>query len=145
MAHAARGRAERNRDQSQSRQAKGKAPARTVAPADENDGPQPEISPAPNTTKKLAIHWEGAHSARTSRLIAWCKANDDARIKLFSDSVKDAKEQGRKKKQSGTPKETYYSQLANAIFSNNEDPEVRLLFQTKPSALIKPVQTQFGM
>ncbi|KAG2335471.1 hypothetical protein BDR05DRAFT_852721, partial [Suillus weaverae] len=81
---------------------------------------------------------------RTSRLIAWCKANDDARIKLFSDSVKDAKEQGRKKKQSGSPKEMYYAQLANAIFSNDEDPEVRLLFQTSPSALIKPVQTRFG-
>ncbi|KAG2142016.1 hypothetical protein BD769DRAFT_1316937, partial [Suillus cothurnatus] len=76
-------------------------------------------------------------SACTSQLIAWCKANNDAHIKLFSDSVKDAKEQGRKKKQSGTPKETYYSQLANAIFSNDEDPEVWLLFQTKPGALIK--------
>ncbi|KAG1908667.1 uncharacterized protein F5891DRAFT_1180202 [Suillus fuscotomentosus] len=45
---------------------------------------------------------------------------------------------------SGTLKETYYSQLANAIFSNDEDPEVRRLFQTKPGALIKPVQTRFG-
>jgi hypothetical protein len=55
--------------------------------------------------------------------------------------VKDAKQQGRKKKQSGPPKETYYSQLANAIFLNNEDPEVWLLFQTKLGTLIKPVQT----
>ncbi|KAG1826385.1 hypothetical protein DFJ58DRAFT_738457 [Suillus subalutaceus] len=67
-------------------------------------GLQPVISPAPNTKNKLAIHWEGAYSARTSRLIAWCKANDDACIKLFSDSVKDAKEQGRKKKQSAAQK-----------------------------------------
>ncbi|KAG2337325.1 hypothetical protein BDR05DRAFT_1005139 [Suillus weaverae] len=37
--------------------------------------------------------------------------------------MKDAKEQGRKKKQSGSPKETYYAQLANAIFLNDEDPE----------------------
>ncbi|KAG2055257.1 hypothetical protein BDR06DRAFT_847256, partial [Suillus hirtellus] len=78
----------------------------------------------------------------TSWLIAWCKTNDDACIKLFSISVKDAKDQGRKKKQSSTPKETYYSQLTNAIFSNDEDPEVQCLFQTKPGALIKPVQTQ---
>ncbi|KAG1855181.1 hypothetical protein DFJ58DRAFT_727620 [Suillus subalutaceus] len=89
----------------------------------QDDGLQPVISPAPNTKKKLAIHWEGAYSAHTSRLIAWCKANDDARIKLFSDSVKDAKDKGRKKKQSAAPKETCYSQLANAIFSNDEDPE----------------------
>ncbi|KAG2048439.1 hypothetical protein BDR06DRAFT_1013004 [Suillus hirtellus] len=135
---------EGNRGQTQSRRAKEKAPASTVAPADEDDGPQPEISPAPNTTKKLAIHWEGAYSACTSWLIAWCKTNDDAHIKLFSDSVKDAKDQGRKKKQSSTPKETYYLQLTNAIFSNDEDPEVWRLFQTKPGALIKPVQTWFG-
>ncbi|KAG1787611.1 uncharacterized protein HD556DRAFT_1210110, partial [Suillus plorans] len=75
----------------------------------------------------------------TSRLIAWCKSNDDECIKLFSDSVKDTKDQGRKKKQSGTPKETYYLQLANAIFSNDEDPEVRRLFRTKPGTLIKLV------
>jgi hypothetical protein len=78
---------------------------------------QPEISSTPNISKKLAIHSEGAYSARTSRLIAWCKANDDAlHIKLFLDSVKDAKDQGRKKKPSATTKETYYSQLANFIF-----------------------------
>ncbi|KAG1866728.1 hypothetical protein F4604DRAFT_1928015 [Suillus subluteus] len=96
MAQAARGQAEGNHGQSQSRQAKGKAPACTVAPADKDDGPQPEISPASNTTKKLAVHWEGAHSTCTSQLIAWCRANNDAYIKLFSDSVKDAKEIKRK-------------------------------------------------
>ncbi|KAG0695196.1 hypothetical protein DFH29DRAFT_814433, partial [Suillus ampliporus] len=65
------------------------------------------------------------------------------KIKLFSDSVKDAKEKGRKKKQSGTPKETYYLQLIHAVFKNNEDPETRLLFEQSPQVFIKPVQTQF--
>ncbi|KAG2054278.1 hypothetical protein BDR06DRAFT_884472, partial [Suillus hirtellus] len=77
------------------------------------------------------------------RLIAWCKANNDACIKLFLDSVKDVKDQGRKKKQSGIPKETYYLQLASSIFSNDEDPETQLLFSQNPNAFIKPVQTQF--
>ncbi|KAG2064503.1 hypothetical protein BDR04DRAFT_987844, partial [Suillus decipiens] len=86
-----------------------------------------------------------SNSACTSWLIAWCKTNDDAHIKLFLDSVKDAMNKGRKKKQSGTPKETYYLQLASLIFSNDEDPETWLLFSQNPNAFIKPVQTQFGM
>ncbi|KAG1764279.1 hypothetical protein EV702DRAFT_938832, partial [Suillus placidus] len=76
-------------------------------------------------------------SAHTSRLIAWCRDNEDAHIKLFSDSVKDAKDQDRKKKQSGTPKETYYLQLAGSIFANNEDPEMRLLFQQNPKVCFR--------
>ena len=40
------------------------------------------------------IQWEKWYSARTTRLIEWCKLNDDARIKLFSDLAKDAKEEG---------------------------------------------------
>ncbi|KAG2355347.1 hypothetical protein BDR07DRAFT_1491371 [Suillus spraguei] len=55
-------------------------------------------------------------------------------------SVKDAKDQGRKKKQSGVPKETYYLQLAGSVFANDEDPEMRLLFKQNPKAFIKPVQ-----
>jgi len=104
-----------------------------------------EMGPAVGTgTSRRNIIWEGTRSHRTSRLIAWCKANDDAHIKLFSDSGKDAKEQGRKKKQSGTPKETYYLQLADAVFSNDEDPEVRLLFQKDRKSFINPVQSRFG-
>ncbi|KAG0708411.1 hypothetical protein DFH29DRAFT_773746, partial [Suillus ampliporus] len=81
----------------------------------------------------------------TSRLLTWCKDDEDACIKLFSNSVKDAKEQGRKKKQSGTSKDTYYMQLAQAIFnSNDKDPQVRCLFNKNPKSFIKPVQTRFG-
>jgi hypothetical protein len=120
--------------------AKGKSCA---IPSVDEDGQ--EMGPAVGTgTSKKNITWEKNHSHRTSWLIAWCKANDDARIKLFSDSGKDAKEQGRKKKQSGTSKDTYYLQLANTIFSNDEDPEVQLLFQNDPKSFIKPIQSRFG-
>jgi hypothetical protein len=59
--------------------------------------------------------------------------------------VKNAKDQGRKKKQSGILREAYYLQLVTSIFSNDEDPETQLLFSQNPNAFIKPVQTQFGM
>ncbi|KAG1831535.1 hypothetical protein EV424DRAFT_1314251, partial [Suillus variegatus] len=87
----------------------------------------------------LPFQWRRGrgYSARTSQLIAWCKANNDAHIKLFSDSVKDAKDQGRKKKQSGTLKETYYLQLVSSIFSNDEDPETRLLFSQNPNVCFR--------
>lgn len=91
--------------QSQHASAKGKAPVGTIASVDEDNTLQITSSAAPpaNTTRK-PIQWEKAHSAHTSRLIAWCRDNEDSRIKLFLDSVKDAKDQGRKKKQSGIPK-----------------------------------------
>ncbi|KAG2737535.1 hypothetical protein P692DRAFT_20823711 [Suillus brevipes Sb2] len=80
-----------------------------------------------DTVKTCTIHWEGIRSARTERLLAWCKENDDARIKLFSDSAKDAKEQGRRKKQSGSLRDVVYSQVAHAVFSNDEDLESQLI------------------
>ncbi|KAG1722269.1 hypothetical protein EDB19DRAFT_1958570 [Suillus lakei] len=73
--------------------------------------------------KKCTIHWEGVRGARTECLLAWCKENEDACIKLFSDFAKDAKEQGWKKKQSGTSRDIFYSQVAQAVFSNDEDLE----------------------
>ncbi|KAG1718888.1 uncharacterized protein EDB91DRAFT_1066158 [Suillus paluster] len=78
-----------------------------------------------DTGRKCTIHWEGVHSAHTECLLAWCKENEDAHIKLFSDSAKDTKEQGRKKKQSGTSRDIFYSQVAQAVFLNDEDLEVQ--------------------
>lgn len=124
---------------------KGKGRASAIPSMDNNaacDDPPPSQAAPP--TKKVSILWEKTHSARTSRLIAWCNANEDARIKLFSDSSKEAKEQGRKKKQSGVSRDAYYLQLADAIFSIDEDPGVRQLFQNDPKAFIKPVQSRFG-
>ncbi|KAG1744870.1 hypothetical protein EDD22DRAFT_751735, partial [Suillus occidentalis] len=91
------------------------------------------------------IHWERVHSACTEHLLAWYKENDDAHIKLFSNSAKDAKEQGWRKKQSGSSRDVVYSQVAHAIFSNDKDPEVQQLFKEDPKAFIKPVSTHFGI
>ncbi|KAG1896304.1 uncharacterized protein F5891DRAFT_1193330 [Suillus fuscotomentosus] len=69
-----------------------------------------------SNTKIPAIYWEKRYSACTSRLIEWCKANDEARIKLFSDSPKDAKEEGRPRQQMSTQKKNHIQQLAAADF-----------------------------
>ncbi|KAG2142189.1 hypothetical protein BD769DRAFT_1383694 [Suillus cothurnatus] len=71
--------------------AKGKASSvSTIISVDEDSNTQSAPTPA---AKRKGIQWEKNYSARTSWLIAWCKANNDAHIKLFLDFVKDAKDQ----------------------------------------------------
>lgn len=108
-----------------------------------SQSPQPSNMKAPSAAKIPAIYWEKRYSARTSRLIEWCKANDEARIKLFSDSAKDAKDEGRPRQQMSTQKKNYIQQLAAAIFTNDEDPAIRALYDEHPLSFIKPVESRF--
>ncbi|KAG2030503.1 hypothetical protein BDR03DRAFT_878128, partial [Suillus americanus] len=77
------------------------------------------------------------------RLIEWCKANDEGWIKLFSDSAKDAKDEGQPQQQMSTQKKNYIQQLATAIFAEDEDPQIHALYQEHPLSFIKPVQSQY--
>ncbi|KAG2154158.1 uncharacterized protein EDB93DRAFT_1058161, partial [Suillus bovinus] len=61
----------------------------------------------------------------TARLIEWCKVNQEAQLKIFSDSAKDAKEEGCTHQQMTTQKNIYLQELATTIFQNDEDPKVR--------------------
>ncbi|KAG2063601.1 hypothetical protein BDR04DRAFT_1033249, partial [Suillus decipiens] len=89
------------------------------------------------------IHWEKKNSPRTARLIEWCKINQDARLKIFSDSAKDAKEEGRTRQQMTTQKNTFMQQLAASVFADDEDPKVREYYQAHPLAFVKPIQGRF--
>ncbi|KAG1809901.1 uncharacterized protein HD556DRAFT_1197598, partial [Suillus plorans] len=82
------------------------------------------------------IHWEKKNSPCTARLIKWCKINQDARLKIFSDSAKDAKEEGRTRQQMTTQKNTYMQQLAASVFAGDEDLKVREYFQAHPLAFL---------
>ncbi|KAG1828920.1 hypothetical protein EV424DRAFT_1306111, partial [Suillus variegatus] len=93
--------------------------------------------------KMPTIHWEKKNSPRTARLIKWCKINQDARLKIFSDSAKDAKEEGRTRQQMTTQKNTYMQQLAESVFEGDEDLKVREYFQAHPLAFVKPIQGRF--
>ncbi|KAG2742418.1 hypothetical protein P692DRAFT_20645333, partial [Suillus brevipes Sb2] len=85
---------------------------------------------------------------RTAHLIEWCKVNQEARLKIFvtkifSDSAKDVKEEGRTRQQMTTQKNVYLQQLAATIFENDEDPKVREYFKAHPLAFTKPIQSRF--
>lgn len=62
---------------------------------------------------------------RTDRLLNWLDDHPDDRLKLFSDSVQDAREQGRNRAVGKTVKGPFYVQIAKDIFSQDEDPFVK--------------------
>ncbi|KAG2028948.1 hypothetical protein BDR03DRAFT_1056542 [Suillus americanus] len=93
--------------------------------------------------KMPTIHWEKKNSPRTTHLIEWCKINQDARLKIFSDSAKDVKEEGRTCQQMTTQKNIYMQQLAASVFADDEDPKVREYYQAHPLAFVKPIQGRF--
>jgi hypothetical protein len=94
-------------------------------------------------SKPPTIHWDKKNSPRTAHLIEWCKVNQDARLKIFSDSAKDMKEEGRTRQQMTTQKNLYLQQLTAAIFQNDEDPKVKEYFKVHPLAFTKPIQSRF--
>jgi hypothetical protein len=71
------------------------------------------------STKASNISYE--KHMRTDRIIDWLIDNADDRIRLFSDNVQDASEEGRPQRKSKTGKNIYYAKISKAIFAN--DPE----------------------
>ncbi|KAG2155203.1 uncharacterized protein EDB93DRAFT_1057060, partial [Suillus bovinus] len=64
---------------------------------------------------------------------------------IFSDSAKDAKEEGRTCQQMTMQKNMYLQQLATAVFENDEDLKVREYFHVKPLGFTKPITSQFTL
>ncbi|KAG2053841.1 hypothetical protein BDR06DRAFT_863379, partial [Suillus hirtellus] len=67
----------------------------------------------------------------------------EAHLKIFSDSTKDSKEEGRTRQQMTTQKNVYLQQLAATIFENDEDLKVREYFKAHPLAFTKPIQSRY--
>jgi len=76
---------------------------------------------------------------RTERLLDYLDAHPDVAIKLFGDSTKTAKSEGRLKLTAKSNKATAYLQLADGIFSIDEDPNVRSDFTANPNKYAKAV------
>ncbi|KAF8327607.1 uncharacterized protein EI90DRAFT_3018099 [Cantharellus anzutake] len=71
-----------------------------------------ETKPEPHPPK---IQWD-SNERWTDRLIEYLTNHLDARLKMFSDSVKDAKKESRKKVVGSKPKVEYYHEIAKAVF-----------------------------
>jgi hypothetical protein len=86
--------------------------------------------------KARRIHW---NPGRTERLLDWLEENPEERQKLFSDSSKDAKDEGRRKHVAKSTKSEYHKMIALAVFSVDCDASVRNDCVSNPLAYTKSV------
>jgi hypothetical protein len=70
-------------------------------------------------------------------------AHPDIAIKLFGNSIQTAKLEGRFKLTAKSNKGAVYLQLANGIFSINDDPAIRADFVMNPNKYAKAIDNYF--
>ena len=105
--------------------------ANTVATSDSE---QPQTSK--QAPKARRIHW---NVARTERLLDWLEENPEDRQKLFSDSSKDAKDEGRRKRVAKSTKSEFHKMIATSVFSVDDDTNIRADFHSNPVNYTKSV------
>jgi hypothetical protein len=91
---------------------------------------------AKQTSKARRISWT---PARTERLLDWLDENPVDQQKLFSDSSKDVKEEGRQKHVAKGTKSEFHKMIAMFVFSADADANVRLDFSTASGNYTKSV------
>jgi hypothetical protein len=79
------------------------------------------------------------NASRTEFLLDWLDEHPVERQKLFSDSSKDAKDEGRRKRVAKSSKSEFHKMLAAAVFSVDDDAAVRADFRANPSNYVKSV------
>jgi hypothetical protein len=114
--------------------------SRKTAAATASDSELEEPAPdSPLTLKVPArIVWD-KYPERTERLLDYLDANPDVAIKLFGDSTQTAKQEGCSKMTAKLNKGVAYLQVADGIFSIDDDPGVRADFATNPNKYAKAV------
>jgi hypothetical protein len=93
---------------------------------------------APTIKIPARIVWD-KYPERTERLLDFLDAHADVAIKLFGDSTQAAKLEGRSKMTAKSNKAAAYLQVADGIFSIDEDEGVRADFATNPTKYAKAV------
>ena len=88
------------------------------------------------------VKWDN-NKQWTHRAIDYLLENPSFRLKLFSDSTSNAKEEKRRKVQNGKGKGILYRELALHIFSTNPDPEVQAAYNVDPHKYSWSTQMQF--
>jgi hypothetical protein len=106
-----------------------------------NDKHEDSTSPAANTPAlkvPVCIVWD-KYPERTEHLLDYLDAHPDVAVKLFRDSTQAAKLEGRSKLTAESNKGAAYLQLADGIFSVDNDPAIRGDFTTNPSKYAKAI------
>jgi len=114
-------------------------PATAVASeAQESEASPDEVGSAPTLKAPARVVWD-KYPERTERLLDFLDAHPDVAIKLFGDSTQTAKLEGRSKLTAKSNKGAGYLQVAEGIFSIDDDPGVRADFVINPSKYAKAV------
>ena len=86
----------------------------------------------------VRVVWD-KYPERTEHLLDFLDSHPDVAIKLFGDSTQVARLEGRSKMTAKTNKAATYLQVAEGIFSIDENPAVRADFKTNPNKYMKAV------
>ncbi|KAH9921836.1 hypothetical protein B0H21DRAFT_754970 [Amylocystis lapponica] len=113
------------------------------APTGEETGDAASVSlTSTKRTKAKDLKWAD-NPAWTRTTIAYLLDNPTFRIKLFSDSVRQAKAQNRRKVQGHDAKINLYGILAGAIFTDIGDEQLKADYADNPNRFAKSTQQQF--
>ena len=97
---------------------------------------EPEDDAVPKAPARVV--WD-KYPVRTERLLDYLDAHPDVAIRLFGDSTKVAKLEGRSKVTAKSNKATAYMQLADGVFSVDDDTTIRADFAANPNKYAKAV------
>ena len=103
-----------------------------------NDEPDEPTTTTTTLKTPARVVWD-KYPERTERLLDYLDAHSDVAIKLFGDSTQVAKSEGRTKLTAKSNKVGAYLQVADGIFSVDDDAAVRADFATNPSKYAKAV------
>ena len=81
---------------------------------------------------------------KKNSLLDWLEENPADRQKLFSDSTKDAKDEGRRKRVAKGTKSEFHKLIATYVFSVDVDEAVRADFAVNPINYTKSVDNYLG-
>ena len=117
-------------------------PTTTAKASQQTDSSNDELEgPATDTlTLKIpaCVVWD-KYPECTEHLLDYLDAHSDVTIKLFSDSTQAVNSEGRSKLTAKSNKSAAYLQVADGIFSIDEDAAVRADFATNPNKYAKAV------
>ena len=98
-------------------------------------------------TSSFRVDWEDKFDRyRTDRLLNWLDEHPTERHRLFSDSSKAAQQEQRPLvvNKSATQKTAIHAKIAQYVFENDQNPEYRNQYASKPEAFTGPVGNRLG-